>query len=127
MDRPTAQWVRWCGWRAGAGRLRKASRRPRGRWDWISMKCAATTPGIDTSRWRCWPMRTWKSRAWRPWTRALQEPPRLAPRAKGGGHQDLIPLTVPEVRRLVLLVAPPPGADRDQRLRWAQRRSHDHA
>src|SRR5260221_2025759 len=29
-------------------------------------------------------MRTWKSRAWRPWTRALQEPPRMAPRAKGG-------------------------------------------
>jgi hypothetical protein len=32
---------------------------------------------------------------------------------------------VPEVRRLVLLVAEPPGAERDQRLRWSQwRRQH---
>jgi transposase len=37
----------------------------------------------------------------------------------------VIPLTVPEVRRLLLLVAAPEGAERDHHLRWsAWRRQH---
>jgi hypothetical protein len=49
-------------------------------------------------------------------------------RQRGGSTTDqveLIPLTVPEVRRLVLLMAAPQDAERDHHLRWSLwRRRH---
>jgi hypothetical protein len=79
------------------GRWRKASRRPRARWAWTTARSAADRAGIATSPWRCWPMRSWPSPAPRP----------PAPAGKGGhgslnGGLGLLPLTVPEVRRLLV-------------------------
>ena len=39
---------RWCGWRAGAGRLRWPSSRPRARWGSTTTRCAAGRAGIAT-------------------------------------------------------------------------------
>jgi len=63
LDRSTRRSPRWCGWRGGAGPSRKASSRPKARWGWTSTRCAATTPGTDTSRSPSWPMPTSRSLA----------------------------------------------------------------
>ena len=46
---------------AAAGASRNASSEPKGRSVWTSTRSATGTPGIATSRWPCWPMRTWRS------------------------------------------------------------------
>src|SRR5512133_4161736 len=48
------------------GRLSRASNRPRARSAWTTTKSASTRPGIATSPWPCWPMRSWPSSAPRP-------------------------------------------------------------
>ena len=78
------------------------------------------TPGIATSPWPCSPMPPSKSPATAPAHRQ-----RCSGRERGGASREHIPLTLPEVRRLLLLLAEPSGAARAQRLRWSQwRRQH---
>lgn len=47
----------WCALPARAGRWKNASKRPREKSGWISMKCAAGTAGTGISPWRCSRMR----------------------------------------------------------------------
>ena len=86
----------WSGWPGAAGRSRTASSRPRTRSVWTTTRSAAGQAGTGTPPWRCWPTPSWSSPAPRP----------LRPR-KGGrggltGELGLLPLTVPEVRRLLV-------------------------
>src|SRR5262249_39758978 len=62
------------------------------------MKCAVGQDGTGTSRWRCWPTPTslWSERKRRPASREQK-----GAHAKRHRLVDLLPLTVPEVRRLV--------------------------
>ena len=100
--------------RAHAGRLRLASRPPRARLGSTSMRSAPGRDGIVTSRWPCWPMLIWP----------------LCVSTPSGGEDldlaaDLLPLTVPEVRRLLwhLVWARPPDPGRI--LAWSNwRRRH---
>ena len=41
--------------RSKTTKIDNASRRPRGRWDWTSTRCAGGTAGTDISHWSCWP------------------------------------------------------------------------
>src|SRR6185369_13590788 len=88
---------------ARAGRLRPALRPPRARLGSMSTRCAPGRGGIVTSRWPCWPMPIWP----------------LCDGTPSGGEDldlaaDLLPLTVPEVRRLLwrLVWARPPDPGR---------------
>jgi hypothetical protein len=97
--RPPRRWSGWCGWPGPGGRSRRASRRPRGRSAWTTTRFASGQAGTATSPWRCWRRRSWPLRA--------PAPPasRLAPRGGRGslsGGLGLLPLTVPEVRRLLV-------------------------
>ena len=108
-------WPSWCGWRGCAGRSRPASRRPRARSAWISTRCARGPAGIGMSRWPCWRMPI---------------SPSCVRRRSGGPLTvdlavELVPLTVPEVRRLLwqLVWARPP--DPAQTIAWSLwRRRH---
>ena len=104
----------WCGWRGRAGRSRPASRPRRARSGWTSTRSAPGPAGTGTSRSPCSPTPT------SPWS---------ARRRSGGPAPldlatELLPLTVPEVRRLLwrLLWArrPDPGAVLDWS-RWRRR------
>src|SRR6266567_3876014 len=57
--RPGPRWRRWCAWPPPAIPSSSASKRPKERRDWISMRCASGTVGIGTSPCRCWPMPGW--------------------------------------------------------------------
>ena len=89
----TQSWRTWCGSRGPGGPSRSALRRPRDRWDWISMKCGNGRAGTGTSPWRCWHRPTWR------WSRQKAN---ACFNGKKGGQPEwdeaLIPLTVPEVR-----------------------------
>src|SRR3954454_2748185 len=99
---------------ARAGRLRPALRPPRARLGSTSTRSAPGRDGIVTSRWPCWPMPIWP----------------LCVSTPSGGEDldlaaDLLPLTVPEVRRLIwrLVWARPP--DPVRALAWSDwRRRH---
>jgi hypothetical protein len=73
--------------------------RPRGRSAWTTTRSASGRAGTDTSRWRCWRTRSWQSPAPMP-------PAGRAARQRGrgslSGGLDLLPLTVSEVRRLLV-------------------------
>ncbi len=105
----------WCGWPARAGASRACLNRPRVRSGLTSMRSDPGSAGTATSPWRCSP---WLISA--PSARALsggQDPADLA--------AELLPITVPEVRRLLWLrfgqSAPEPAAA----LRWSTwRRRH---
>ncbi len=60
----------------------------------------ARTAGTGTSRWRCSPRPIWPCCA----------PTRLAPKGGRRRERDLVPLTVPEIRRLLWRLADAPGA-----------------
>src|SRR5262245_3189132 len=86
------------------------------------MKCAVGPGGIGTSRWRCLPMPTspWCGRKRRPVTRE-----------KKGAHDTgqrlvtLLPLTVPEVRRLLWWLVWGRVLPEDEVVIWSQwRRRH---
>src|SRR5215207_10015282 len=84
---------------ARVGRLRPASRPPKAKSGSTSTRSAPGRDGIVTSRWPCWPTPIWPS--------CVSTP--------SGGEDldlaaDLLPLTVPEVRRLIwrLVWAKPP-------------------
>ena len=109
----------WSGWPGPAGRSRSASRAPRARSGWTTTRCAAGPAGTGTSPWRCWPTPSWPSPAPRP-------PP---PSAKGDRWPDrragLLPLTVPEVRRLLVALVWPTPAEPGFVLAWSRwRRRH---
>jgi hypothetical protein len=96
MGQPGRPWPSWSRWRVRAGWWNAASSRPRVRPDWTTFRSAATTPGIGTSPWRCWPTPSWRSCASPP---ARQWPTQGAPdRAEVA---ELLPLTVAEIRRLL--------------------------
>src|SRR3954454_14933278 len=107
---------------ARAGRLRPALRPPRARLGSTSTRSAPGRDGIVTSRWPCWPMPIWP----------------LCVSTPSGGEDldlaaDLLPLTVPEVRRLIwrLVWARPPDPVRalawsDWRRRHQQRARRSH-
>ncbi len=50
----------WCRLLAPAGASKKTWKRAK-TWDWITMKCAATSAGIATSRWSCSPLPSWSA------------------------------------------------------------------
>lgn len=69
------------------------------RWGWISMRCGAGMGGIATSPWRCSP--------W-PILRSCVPTQLVHPRARRGALDlsvALLPLTVPEIRRLLWRLA----------------------
>ena len=88
----------------------------KGKSGWTTTRCAPGPAGTATPRWRCW---RWPT-----------SPPSARRRAPGGAAPadlaaDLLPLTVPEVRRLLwrLVWTHPPGPE--AALRWsAWRRRH---
>ena len=103
----------WSGSPAPAGRSRSPSRPPRARSASTSTRSAATTPGTDTSPWPCSP------------TPSSPSPPPHAGE-KGGPRpvEELIPLTVPEVRRLLASLIwhqPPEAATVLTWSRWRRR------
>ena len=106
----------WCASRARAGASRACSSRPKAKSGWTTTRCAPGSAGTATPRWRCW---RWPT-----------SPPSARRRAPGGAAPadlaaDLLPLTVPEVRRLLwrLVWTHPPGPE--AALRWsAWRRRH---
>ena len=69
---------------------------PKGRSAWITTRCAAGPAGIGTSPWLCSPTRSWASPV--PWPPAAS--PERGRRSLNVGP-GLLPLTVPEVRRLL--------------------------
>ncbi len=91
---------RWCGSRARAGRWSRVSKPPRARLGSTSTRCAPGRRGTATSRWRC-----------SPWPFSPSPERRLS-----GGEErvdlsaELLPLTVPEIRRLLAswIGLPPP-------------------
>src|SRR4030095_5277391 len=92
--RPCPSWSKWGG---RAGWWSAASSRPRARPGWTTTRSAATTPGIGTAPWRCWPTPFWRSCA---------PPPQTRPRPTQGAAEraevaELLPLTVAEIRRLL--------------------------
>jgi hypothetical protein len=109
-------------WTARAGRLKPALRPPRARLGSTRTRCAPGRDGIVPSRWPCWPMPIWP----------------LCVSTLSGGEDldlaaDLLPLTVPEVRRLIwrLVWARPPDPGRilawsDWRRRHQQRARRSH-
>ena len=106
----------WCGSAAGAGRWRRHSPRPRARW-------ARPVRGAQLDRLA--PLRDpGPARARLPGRDAPRRQPGRGGRQRGGPDPGLIPLTVPEVRRLLLALAER-GERRAHRLRWSRwRRAH---
>ena len=87
----------WSVWPGPAGRWRRASRPPRPRSAWTTTRCAAGRAGTAISPWPCWRMRFWSSPAPRP--------PPTSPQGGRGrltSQLGLLPLTVPEVCRLLV-------------------------
>ena len=79
------------------------------------MRCAAGTGGIDTSRWRFWRMRIW-------WWSAAK---RTGKKGRVDVWLALVPLTVPEVRRLLWQVVWAQAPDVRAALAWSDwRRRH---
>ena len=86
----------WPGSPGAAGRSRTASSRPSRRSVWTTTRCAAGRAGTGTSPWRCWPTPSWSSPAPGHWR------PRKGGRGGLTSQLGLLPLTVPEVRRLLV-------------------------
>src|SRR6201985_3298528 len=102
MRRRTPRWPGWCRSRACAGRLKACSNKAKAKSAWINTKCDPGSDGTATSPWRCSP--------------SPISPP--SERTLSGGvdllnlAEELLPLTVPEVRRLLWALvsqrSPPP-------------------
>lgn len=71
---------------------RAASSRPSRRSGWRTTRCEAGQAGTGTSRWRCWPMPFWR--------RCVSWP--MSRHKKSVGEPELIGLTVPEARWLLV-------------------------
>src|SRR5438093_1403844 len=88
------------------------------------MRCGIGRPGIGMSRWRCWPTPICACCGRTPWKKGeLTAPARSV--IDPAAFEELLPLTVPEVRRLLRAIACATEAERDQRLAWSYwRRRH---
>jgi hypothetical protein len=115
--RPVPPLPNWSASPGPAGRWRAAFNRPRGRPGWITMRSAATTPGIATSPWRWWRTRSWWSCG-----------PGLGPQGAGERAEVADPRagsSVPEIRRLLGLLVWPATTDPVLVLGWSWwRRRH---
>jgi hypothetical protein len=94
-------------WPAADGTSRSASMPSRTRSGWPPIRCRTTPLGTGTSPWRCW--------------RTPTCPPPAPPRQRGSaaGNEQLIALTVPELRRLLNTLIRTPGPDLDHAADWS--------
>ena len=116
--RRTPRWPCWPKWRRRAGRWNSASRRPRAGRGWTTMKCGSGRAGIGTSPWRCSRTASWPGNAGR---RGEKAPPP----DDLGLLDGLVPLSVPAIRRLLVLTLPLPPRSVAFHLAWSHwRRRH---
>jgi SRSO17 transposase len=119
--RPGPPWPRWSGWPARGGRSRNASRPPGTRPDWTTTRSAATTPGTGTSPCPCsrWPSS--RSPLLKRGTSACGQLSRLT--RQHDHHDELIPLTAGEIRRMLTILIQPRHPDQhyQQWSRWRRR------
>jgi hypothetical protein len=116
---PAPHWSGWFGWPGPGGRSRTASSKPRTRSAWTTTRSAAGRAGTGTSPWPCWPMPSWSSPA--------PPLPATAQRGRSGltSQLGLLPLTVPEVRRLLVALVWTAPVEPGLVLAWSRwRRRH---
>ena len=109
-------WPSWSRWRGRAGWWNAASSRPRARPGLTTTRSAATTPGIGTSPWRCWPTPSLRSCAPPPSSRSPWRTQGAAERAEVA---ELLPLTVAEIRRLLAALVWHLASDPHAVLTWS--------
>src|SRR5919201_3221234 len=149
MPRRPRPWARWPRWRRRAGRSSKPWRRPRARPGWTTTRCAAGAVGTVTSPSPSWRTLSWPTCGAKPLRPTGPHSPHRARRRRLRGekavaaagpvalvpaplpalaptlHDALIPLTVPEVRRLLEVALPLPPRSAAARLAWSTwRRRH---
>jgi len=122
-------WRRRSTWPGRAGPSSSAWRKRKARQDSISTKSATGPVGTARSRCRSWPTPSWPGCACAPGTTT-------SPSAAGGkisaststpvaDRTALVPVSVPEARRLLALALPWPPRPRQRRLNWSLwRRRH---
>jgi DDE superfamily endonuclease len=125
--RPAPPWRSWSRWPGPGGRSRSASRPPRTRPAWTTIRSAATTPGTGTRPCRCsrWP--SFRPPPLKGGTSTCGQPsrtPALHDHHGQAGAGELIALTAGEIRRLLAALTQPRHPD-EHYLRWSRwRRGH---